>query len=192
MGSLLLNREELEGRYPDVDLGRFVPTHRVHLVLPATKELVRLDYVRLGAPEENGIRFGFVPGDTEPVYGVLSTGLWQCLDKHGRVKAEVIKYVPDYVKLKDRNGFVYFVQRGEDGPIKIGWSQNVARRIGELQVANAEHLSLLGAIPGTMRDETKTHKRFTHLRINAEWFQGCEEIVEYVRNFGGVEAISLT
>lgn len=189
MGSLFLNREELEGRYPDVDIDGFVPTHRVRLILPLNQVLVRLDYVRLGAPEENGIRFGFIPGDMEPVYAVLSTGLWQCLDKHGRVEAEVTKYVPDYVAPANRNGFVYFVQRGEDGPIKIGWSQDVTRRIGELQVANAERLFLLGAIPGTMKDETKTHKRFIHLRINAEWFQSCEEIVEYVRNFGGVEAI---
>jgi DNA-binding transcriptional MocR family regulator len=40
---------------------------------------------------------------------------------------------------------VYFIQRGEDGPIKIGVSADVAGRLRMLQAASREPLVLLGA-----------------------------------------------
>jgi len=37
---------------------------------------------------------------------------------------------------------VYFIQRGEDGPIKIGWSNSVRTRLATLQTAHHERLHM--------------------------------------------------
>jgi hypothetical protein len=103
---------------------------------------------------------------------------------HGVLKSVVIRYDAFWRSPLDLNGHVYFVEAGENGPIKIGWSQDVERRIGELQVANAHKLRLLGVVPGTMQKERELHGFFAHLRMEAEWFQNSVEIREYLRENG--------
>jgi hypothetical protein len=115
------------------------------------------------------------------LYGVLSTGLWQSFDVHGRVKVTPIRYQAHYIAPKDRDGMVYFVEAGAGGPIKIGWTQDIDRRIAELQTANAHKLTLLGMVPGTMETEASLHARFSHLRLEAEWFKNSEEIHDFLR-----------
>jgi len=77
----------------------------------------------------------------------------------------------------DRDGFVYFIQSGSDGAIKIGFSSKVDIRLGSLQKANAETLRLLATIPGTMADEARLHQRFAAHRIRGEWFRPAEELL---------------
>lgn len=175
----IITRADVEGCYPSTSIALdFVPTHRVQVLDPRKKKhVLRVDYVYLeeqGASKEVVYAYGPDPG--VPLYGVLSTGLWQSLEVHGRVQATSIRYKPDYVPPKEREGFVYFVQAGERGPIKIGWTQDVDRRIAELQTANAKKLILLGTLPGTLDTEASFHARFSHLRLEAEWFQDSEEI----------------
>ena len=180
-----VNKKDLASRYPGRELGGFEPTHRVTVVDPRSGATVVRDYVRLGKPGEHGVAHGWVPGSDEPRYAVLSTGLWQCLDLHGRVKATEVRYVPDYVPVLEREGLLYFIRRGPDGPVKIGWSQNVDRRMAELQVANAEKLELVGTVPGKWKDEAVLHARFSHLQVSDnEWFHCSEEVLDYIQKHG--------
>ena len=71
--------------------------------------------------------------------------------------------------------FVYFIQSGVDGPIKIGKANDVGRRMGDLQVGNPSELTILLEIPckspqhaGNM--EKQIHRRFRKNRIRGEWF----------------------
>ena len=130
---------------------------------------------------EGAVSYAYIPGEAEPFYSVLTTGLWQCFDVHGRPHVIPVLYEEKYVQPLDRDGVVYFVQSGEDGPIKIGWTQDIERRIAELQTANAHPLKLLGEVPGTMRDETAMHARFSHLRMEAEWFRNALEIQTFLK-----------
>jgi hypothetical protein len=179
----ILSRKDVERLHPGVPLEGFVPTHLVELVDARTQKVLSKDAVALG-PEEGPVRFGFVPGDGRPHYAVISSGKWQSLVRHGVVREQPIRYVPDYVPLTERDGFVYFVERGCGGPIKIGWSQDVDRRLAELQTANAEILRVLGKVPGRMRDESKMHERFAYLRLEAEWFRNAREIHEFLASVG--------
>ena len=112
---------------------------------------------------------------------------WQPLEQHGIVRARAVKYMPDYVRPSDRFGHVYFVQStGPGGPIKIGWSQDITRRVGELQTANAHALRLIGKIAGTLQDEAAMHARFAHLRMEAEWFRDAPEIHAHLAENGSV------
>jgi len=181
--SVVVAWREVEGMYPDAPRD-FVPTHRVRLCDARTGEVLREDLVHLDPADARGIRFARTPLAETPTYAVIPGGKWQCLERHGVVREESVVYRPDYVRPSERDGFVYFVQAGQQGPIKIGWSQDVPRRIAELQVANASRLSLVAVVPGKMRDEATTHERFAHLRLGAEWFQDAPELRAYLRECG--------
>lgn len=176
----IVSRPDLRRLYPDAELDGFEPTHWVRVLDPRDRRCVREDYVRL-EHVEGAVSYAYVPGDEDPRYAILTTGLWQSLTVHGRPKVVPVRYEEEYVQPLDRDGVVYFVQSGDDGPIKIGWTQDIERRIAELQTANAHPLQLLGEVPGTLRDEAAMHARFGHLRMEAEWFRNSLEIQVFLK-----------
>jgi hypothetical protein len=75
--------------------------------------------------------------------------------------------------------FVYFIQRGGDGPIKIGTTSNKLRsRLREVQIGSPDPLYLIGHIRGL---EADVHIRFQRYRISGEWFEPHEDILNFVR-----------
>lgn len=190
----------------------FRPTHRVDV---STKGDSLVDYVVLEPPQQDR-QIAYTPQDTTATardqeillarneaacYAKdLQTGKWWHLRNENlewlraRVKATPIQYMRDLPsELKPPEpvmGWVYFVEAGPKGPIKIGWSQEVDRRIEILQVANAQTLKLLGKIPGTMQDEQALHKRFAHLRIQGEWFKNASEIESFVTANASIDSAS--
>lgn len=175
----IVTRANVEARYPTAPAD-FIPTHKVAVLHPYTEAVLRADYVAL--EPGNDVSFAYVPGEEEPVYGVLSTGLWQCLVVHGRIDVAPLRYKATYVPLKERDGLVYFVEAGRGGSIKIGWTQDLDRRIAELQTANAKKLYVLGSVAGTLDDESAFHARFAHLRLEAEWFENSSEIRDFLQS----------
>jgi len=178
MALRIVTRGDLEATYPGVEVEGFKPTHWAQV-----RGSRRIDYVWLDTPNSKGISYGFVPGLKDPIYAVIPGGKWQHLNVGGLVDSDFIRWDPNWIPLHERDGHVYFVESGEGGPIKIGWSQNVERRITELQVANAHKLHLLGVVPGTMKKEGELHAKFSHLRMEAEWFQNSPEIHGYLAQF---------
>lgn len=77
--------------------------------------------------------------------------------------------------------FIYFIQAGEDGPIKIGRADNVARRLESLQTANHEQLRLLAAIRTTGIGEGWFHDRYRDAHIHGEWFRPVPKLLRMVR-----------
>ena len=74
--------------------------------------------------------------------------------------------------------FVYFIQEGFFGPVKIGSSKDVVKRIGNLQSGNAKELRFVAKIclstelvASTV--ESSLHKRFQRFRIRGEWFEAA-------------------
>jgi len=177
--SFIVTRADLEARYPDVELGDFEPTHAARI-----RGYEHWDFVELRPEGSAGVNYGYEPGKESPTYAEIPSGKWQHLNAAGIVESDIIRWDENWIPLYERDGHVYFVESGEDGPIKIGWSQDVERRIAELQVANAHKLNLLGVVPGTMKNEGELHAKFAHIRMEAEWFQNTEEIHEYLRKNG--------
>ena len=70
-------------------------------------------------------------------------------------------------------GFVYVIQWGDDGPVKIGQAINPISRMAELQVANWMALRLAAAVPviGPLTPIEKSAHRLAivHL-LSGEWF----------------------
>jgi hypothetical protein len=81
--------------------------------------------------------------------------------------------------------FVYAIQAGEGGPIKIGISDKPWERIETLQQANAEKLIGLAAWHTLKSEEKELHREFAYARIRGEWFRPVPELVELVLAMGG-------
>lgn len=65
---------------------------------------------------------------------------------------------------------VYLVRAGEHGPVKIGYAENVARRMIKMQADNHVRLILLRELTGGKAEEAVLHLRFADLRLHGEWF----------------------
>ncbi|MET8907582.1 GIY-YIG nuclease family protein [Micromonospora sp. NPDC004551] len=69
--------------------------------------------------------------------------------------------------------------------VKIGHSDDVRRRLAQLQTGNPAHLHLAHAIyePDTDRRreiEADLHRRFRDLRVDGEWFRWTEKLNDYI------------
>lgn len=72
---------------------------------------------------------------------------------------------------------IYFVQAGEGGPIKIGYSVAPEERVKDFQCGNPWKLRLLRAFPGGVEEERELHARFAADRMHGEWFKPTPELV---------------
>lgn len=73
---------------------------------------------------------------------------------------------------------VYFLQSG--GFIKIGHTNNIRKRLGNLQPGNPLTLELLGLIPADRGLERTLHRRFASAHYAGEWFYRAAEIVDFI------------
>jgi hypothetical protein len=71
---------------------------------------------------------------------------------------------------------VYFVQRADGGPIKIGCTAFLDQRMAQLAVDTKAKLVLLASAPGSFRDEGRLHRQFAPHRVEGEWFADCADI----------------
>jgi hypothetical protein len=83
--------------------------------------------------------------------------------------------------------FIYFMQNGERGPIKIGLTYNVQRRLAQAQTFNYQPITLLGFVPGNQRLETTLLNRFSPHHLLGEWFAFNDELYNLARGIFDVE-----
>jgi hypothetical protein len=85
-----------------------------------------------------------------------------------------------------RAPFIYFIQVGDDGPIKIGYSGNPYRRLGQLQTGHPELLRILLMFPGEKEDELWLHQILKNFRIGGEWFVNHAALQELIAKLNAV------
>lgn len=76
--------------------------------------------------------------------------------------------------------YTYFVQAGDGGPIKIGWTRNLAVRLRTFATMWPVPLKLLGVIRGNVEDQC--HRRFAASRLGGEWFSSSEDVLDFIRD----------
>ena len=76
--------------------------------------------------------------------------------------------------------WTYFIQSGDDGPIKIGFTskEDPKERLRDLQTGNPAKLHLIATISGDV--ERELHEQFKHDRISGEWFHASPELVNFI------------
>lgn len=80
-------------------------------------------------------------------------------------------------------GWVYFLQCGDTGPIKVGKSGDPIERANDLNVGSPVELVLLGAMrsPAQEREERELHERLADFRVRREWFERDAVMAEMKR-----------
>lgn len=76
---------------------------------------------------------------------------------------------------------IYFIQAGEQGPIKIGYcssEEGVAGRLVSLQCGNPAKLVVRRIVPGDRALESELHRRFAQWRLEGEWFAPVVEVAK--------------
>lgn len=74
--------------------------------------------------------------------------------------------------------YVYFIQRADGGPIKIGTAERPDRRLQALQAANPDELVIRAVCLGGRAAEQVLHAHFAESRIRNEWFEPTPELTE--------------
>jgi hypothetical protein len=82
---------------------------------------------------------------------------------------------------------IYFIQEGDNGPIKIGKAVSVERRLDGMQTAHHKELTILQVIPGGTTRESQIKKDLIKFKIRGEWFQPMPEVFEYMRRVRDIE-----
>src|SRR5262245_32698885 len=76
---------------------------------------------------------------------------------------------------------VYFLQAHQRGPMKIGFTHDLARRVGTLRTGSPSPLRVVAVIEGGTPDaEAELHATFVRSRIHGEWFRLTKDLVEYI------------
>jgi len=69
-----------------------------------------------------------------------------------------------------RSPVVYFIQAENGGHVKIGRTDDLAKRLQGLSTGRPDALVVLGAIPGASEDERRIHEALAEYRDRGEWF----------------------
>lgn len=89
---------------------------------------------------------------------------------------------------RDRRGTIYVAVRATDQAVKIGWTSDVMRRIGELRRHSRSAVELLACFPGDKPDELRLQGRFADDRIEGEWFRPSPSVSSFVESLRAVAA----
>jgi hypothetical protein len=91
-----------------------------------------------------------------------------------------IIHIPQFPTVKISNGVshVYFVE--SSGKVKIGYSNDIKRRIVSFKVALPSDVSLLFLIEGGIEVEATLHEKFKDHYSHGEWFNSHELILKYI------------
>lgn len=85
----------------------------------------------------------------------------------------------------DANTYVYAIQAGEDGPVKIGTALRPWERLATLQTANPVRLRGVAVWWGSQREERVVHELFADRRLEGEWFKPTDDLLWLVDLLGG-------
>lgn len=74
--------------------------------------------------------------------------------------------------------YVYFIQAGDCGPIKIGFTNKVRRRLQMLQTGANTPLHLRKSTGGGAALERRLHRELDAHRLQGEWFSPSAAVIE--------------
>lgn len=84
---------------------------------------------------------------------------------------------------------VYFIGTAEGtGPVKIGYTIALARRLSEIERAEGRRMRVLSTFAGGREAERALHLRFAHRRVSGEWFERCKEVLDTAERLRGARA----
>jgi hypothetical protein len=67
---------------------------------------------------------------------------------------------------------IYFIGESWSRPVKIGYSENPAKRLKQIQSINPSKLKILFTVEGGRSLEKQYHEVLGEHRVRGEWFDG--------------------
>jgi len=77
-------------------------------------------------------------------------------------------------------GYIYFLRAGQDGPIKIGFTAVLERRLAQLRAGSSIALCILGIYRGTKSGEAAIHRWFNDEWLHNEWFAPTQRLLDFL------------
>lgn len=81
----------------------------------------------------------------------------------------------------------YFIG-GKSGPIKIGFTLDLARRLRQVQAHCPGRVAVLASIPGGRAEEAAYHLQFSKWRLHGEWFDRSRPIMSEIARLNRLSA----
>lgn len=104
-----------------------------------------------------------------------------------KIKSVATRYMNPALFGDGYPGFIYFIQMGEMGPIKIGYAKDHQKRLAGIKTASPFKINLLYATPGSLQDEQMIHRqlRKNHfdLWLKGEWYHPGKVIFKTIDEF---------
>ncbi len=82
---------------------------------------------------------------------------------------------------------IYFIHNAALKAVKIGYSDDPAKRLRKLQTGAGARLELVGTIPGGPDLERRLHVRYAHRRLYGEWFAADEAFLTELAALPGAD-----
>lgn len=93
-------------------------------------------------------------------------------------------------RIKAHKGHMVYFVGGDDGPVKIGWTQQpIKERLKCLQSGSPVKLHVLALQPAPRSKELLYHRQFAASRIHGEWFERSPEIVSLIEALRGERGV---
>lgn len=176
--ALLLRKVDRSGIF---DLGGSDPYEAVAAVLQMPDDIVRVGLNRLlsrGVIERAADCLVF-PRFIEAQEATMSPTTRQ---KESRLRRR--DQVRSGIDPSARKAVIYFIQSENGGPIKIGYADDLAKRLVSLQTSRPDKLVVVASFVGTIAHEKELHARFSHVREMGEWFTPVPELMDLIRDIG--------
>ena len=77
----------------------------------------------------------------------------------------------------EKKTFIYLAQNSKTKNLKIGFSNNPNARLQQLNNASDVRIDLLYTFKDYRKVENKLHKKYAYLRLNGEWFDYDQKII---------------
>jgi hypothetical protein len=81
---------------------------------------------------------------------------------------------------KPKKGHIYFIQQGENGAIKIGYSTDPEKRLRTLRTASPYPLQMRLVIEGGKKLEKELHDKFADCQLDGEWFEATDVLLRFM------------
>lgn len=89
-----------------------------------------------------------------------------------------VEVICGYRCIVKNTGYIYFIQMGFMGPIKIGLTKDIDKRLVSLQTGSPYPLRLLSWTPGNEETEKYVHDLYRDHRLEGEWFLPHPDLVQ--------------
>jgi len=79
---------------------------------------------------------------------------------------------------KDNNPYIYLIEH--DSRYKVGYSNNIRRRVKTFNTSHATPCKIIAVVPGDRTLEQEVHKKLVLYHVRGEWFTNSKKVLDLI------------